>query len=370
MLTDPPLRTSPDLWADQNRILPKGTAEPGPWRSSRTPWTIAISRAAVNPRVRRIWAVMGSQVSKTETVINIAGHRLDTDPAPMLYVGPTKSNIESVIEPRIAAMLNECETLRVKTKTGRKARKLAKEVSGVVFRLAWAGSPTELASQPTHTVILDEIDRMKTIKGEGNPVFISEARIATYPDGRLIGCSSPTAGSVETEKDPVSGIEHWKVSKAEDIQSPIWLLWQEGTRFEWAMACIDCGRHFVPRFNLLKWAEKATPREAAKTARLACPHCGTLHEETDKYRMNAGATFLAPGQNVVGYDPMKPGAPTHHQGSAAATVTAKSPATSKTPTYIAFGFQDCVRRGSLSGNALRRGCGRRDPAIRNACAQS
>lgn len=263
--------------------------------------------------MRRIWAVMGSQVAKTETVINIAGHRLDTDPAPLLYVGPTKSNIESVIEPRIAAMLKECESLRLKTKTGRKARKLAKEVSGVVFRLAWAGSPTELASQPTHTVILDEIDRMKTIKGEGNPVFISEARIATYPDGRLIGCSSPTAGSVETEKDPVSGIEHWKVGKAEDIQSPIWSLWQEGTRFEWAMACIDCGRHFVPRFNLLKWSEKATPREAAKSARLACPHCGSLHEETDKYRMNAGATFLAPGQNVIGYDPSKPGAPTHHQ---------------------------------------------------------
>jgi phage terminase large subunit GpA-like protein len=267
-------------------------------------------RAAVNPKVRRIWAAEGSQVSKSEGLFNIIGHKFDTDPAPMLYVGPTKSNVSSVIEPRIAKMIRECASLRAKTKVGRRS-KLIKEIGDICLRLAWAGSPTELASEPIHTVLLDEIDRMKAIKGEGNPVFIAEARISTYPDGRLIGASSPTAGTVETEKHPDTGIEHWKVAKPEDVQSQIWLLWQEGTRFEWAMPCLDCGKFFVPRFKLLKWADKATPREAQKTARLACPHCGALHEEATKSRMNAGATFLAPGQMVVGYDPSKPGAPTH-----------------------------------------------------------
>jgi hypothetical protein len=268
-------------------------------------------RAAVNPKVRRIWAAEGSQVSKTEGLLNIIGHKFDTDPAPMLYVGPTKSNVSSVIEPRIAKMIRECDTLKAKTKVGRRS-KLIKEIGDISLRLAWAGSPTELASEPIHTVLLDEIDRMKAIKGEGNPVFIAEARIATFPDGRLIGASSPTAGTVETEKNPDTGIEHWKVAKSEDVQSQIWQLWQEGTRHEWAMPCLDCGEFFVPRFKLLKWADKATPREAAKTARLACPNCGVLHDEPSKYRMNAGATFLAPGQSVVGYDPAKPGAPTNH----------------------------------------------------------
>jgi len=269
-------------------------------------------RAAVNPKVRRIWAAEGSQVSKTEGLLNIIGHKFDTDPAPMLYVGPTKSNVSSVIEPRIAKMIRECASLRSKTKAGRRS-KLIKEIGDISLRMAWAGSPTELASEPIHTVLLDEIDRMKAIKGEGNPVFIAEARIATFPDGRLIGASSPTAGTVETEKHPDTGIEHWKVAKPEDVQSQIWQLWQEGTRHEWAMPCPDCGQFFVPRFKLLKWSEKATPRDAGKTARLVCPNCGTLHDEKSKHRMNAGATFLAPGQSVVGYDPNRPGSPTNSE---------------------------------------------------------
>jgi phage terminase large subunit GpA-like protein len=308
-----PRKTTPDEWADDNRILPPGTAEPGKWRSSRTPWTVAICRAAVNPRVRRVINVTGSQTSKTETVLNIAGHKLDTDAAPMLFVGPTKSNVDTVIEPRVADMLKQCPSLASKTVTGRKAKKLAKSIAGVLFRLAWAGSPTELASQPAHTVILVEIDRMKPIPGEGDPVSLAEARTATYPDGRLIICSSPTEGTVDVEKHAETGIEHWRLAAADAVGSPIWRLYQEGTRYEWAFACMACGHHFVPRFHLLTWPEKCTPKRAISDARLTCQRCGESLDDSAKFAMNAGATFLAPGQDVVGYDPTKPGRPWHPQ---------------------------------------------------------
>jgi phage terminase large subunit GpA-like protein len=267
----------------------------------------------VNPRARRVIYAMGSQVSKTETGLNIAGHKLDTDPAPMLFVGPTKSNVEKVIEPRAAQMIRQCASLARKTVTGRRARTLAKEIAGVLFRFAWAGSATELASQPAHTVILDEVDRMKPIPGEGDPVSLSEARIATYPDGRMIIGSSPTEGTVDVEKHPVTGIEHWKIAPGDAIGSPIWKLWQEGTRYEWAFACPHCAEYFVPRFHLLWWPEKCTPKRALTDARLTCQRCGQQIEETAKHGMNAAATFLAPGQTVVGYDPAKPGRPTHPQ---------------------------------------------------------
>ena len=256
---------------------------------------------------------MGSQVSKTETQFNIAGHKLDTDPAPMLFVGPTKSNVSSVIEPRFAEMVRQCSSLDQKTLKGRKAKTLAKQIAGVLFRFAWAGSPTELASQPAHTVLLDEVDRMKAIPGEGDVVSISEARIATYIDGRIIAGSSPTEGTVEVERHPVTGIDHWKPAPGDAIGSPIWSLWQEGTRYEWAIPCPHCHRFFIPRFQLLRWPEKCSPRRALLEARLACQRCGAEIEDLDKYQMNAGGTFLAFGQDVAGYDPAKPGRPTHRQ---------------------------------------------------------
>lgn len=241
---------------------------------------------------------MGSQMGKTEALFNVIGHKLDDDPAPILYFGPTKSNIDGVIEPRVAQMLRSAPSLWSKTLHGRRAQKLVKRVAGVTLRLAWAGSPTELASQPAHTVLADEVDRMEPIPGEGDPLTLAEARIATYPDGRLIVTSTPTEGNVETYIHPDTGIEHWKVAKPEDIASPSWKLWQEGTRFEWAVPCPECDEYFVPRFKLLWWPKGATARQALREARLTCARCGTQIEDHKKTWMNERGHYLAPGQKV------------------------------------------------------------------------
>lgn len=242
---------------------------------------------------------MGSQMSKTELELNIIGHKLDDDPSPVLYIGPTKSNIDGVIEPRVQQMLRSAPSLWAKTYSGRKAHKLVKRVAGVTLRLAWAGSATELASQPAHTVLVDEVDRMEPIPGEGDVVTLAEARMATYPDGRLIIASSPTEANVEVKRHPETGIDHWKVADANDVRSAVWGLWQEGTRFEWAVPCPHCTEYFVPRFRLLQWPQNVSVTQASRGARLACPHCGALIDETAKGAMNAVGEFLAPGQRVV-----------------------------------------------------------------------
>jgi phage terminase large subunit GpA-like protein len=295
----PPKRTATE-WADENRVLPPGSAEPGPWRSARTPYTGPIAEACADPRYKRVVVVMGSQMGKTASLLNIIGHKLDDDPAPVLYIGPTKSNVDGVIEPQVAQMLRSARSLWRKTLTGRKAQKLIKRVSGVTLRLAWAGSPTELASQPAHTVLVDEVDRMAPIPGEGDPVSLAEARIATYPDGRLIITSTPTEGNVSPVKHPETGIEHWEVAQPEDLQSPVWRLWQEGTRWELAAPCPECKTYFVPRFKLLQWPEGCTPKRALKEARLACPSCGALINDEHRSRMIAASRYIAPGQRIEG----------------------------------------------------------------------
>ena len=113
------------------------------------------------------------------------------------------------------------------------------------FGFAWAGSPTELAGHPAGLVLVDERDRMDDdTGGEGDPVELAEARIATFPDGKVLVVSTPTKGTLEVEENEATGLSHFKVS--DTIESPTWKLWQEGTRFEWAWPCPDCGELQFP----------------------------------------------------------------------------------------------------------------------------
>jgi phage terminase large subunit GpA-like protein len=243
---------------------------------------------------------MGSQMGKTEGLLNIIGRQLDEEPVPILYIGPTKSLIDRQIDKRITQMLRSAASLWEKTDRSKKANKLSKTVNGVTLRLAWAGSATELSSDPAHTVMVDERDRMKPIPGEGDVMELARARTSNYRSGRIIGTSTPTEGNVDVEKDPQTGVIHWKVSnRPEDVPSPIWQLWQGGTRHEWAVPCPHCAEYFIPRLRLLWWPENSTPRQARRDARLVCPSCGSHIDESHKVAMNAAGQYLAPGQRVV-----------------------------------------------------------------------
>lgn len=296
LLQRSPIQTASD-WADANRILPPGSAEPGQWRSVRTPYMIPVSEACRDPKYRRVIVVMGSQMGKTAGLLNVIGQRLDDDPAPIIYVAPTKNNIDNVIEPKLMELFKSVPSLWAKLSKGKSMSKTHKRIAGVSLRLAWAGSPTELASDHAVLVLVDEVDRMTdNVKSEGHVFELAEARTSTYVDGKAIGTSTPTLGTVETFIHPQTGIEHWTVSDL--IESKIWRLWQEGSRHEWAWQCPHCQQYFIPRLKYLTWPKDATPEQARKQARLVCPKCGGLIEDSQKLALNATGKFIGPGQFV------------------------------------------------------------------------
>lgn len=260
---------------------------------------IPIVDAAVDPAYKGVIAVMGTQMGKTAGLFNIVGRKIDDDPAPVLWVGPTKSNVQNVIEPQFEAMIENSPTLKTKRPPAKRRPKLVKKINGATVRFAWAGSATELASQPAHTVVVDERDKMKPIPGEGDVMVLAEARTSNYPDSIIVGTSSPTEGNVDVYVDAETGVEHWALADAEDLTSPIWQLWQLGTRFEWAWPCVHCGEYFVPRLrHLTGWPEGASPIVAKRHAMVACFRCGGLIENKAKEEMNARGRFIAPGQWV------------------------------------------------------------------------
>lgn len=290
----------PDEWADQSRVQPQGSPEPGQWRTDRTPYMRRPQREANRGRRRRVVIVCGSQLSKTESLLNIAGHRLEDDPTPVLFVSPTRSNAEKVIEPRFMQMLNSAEGLRRLYAAGKASSKTKKRIGNVSFRLAWAGSATELASDPAGLALVDEIDRMKLdVAGEGGVLEQVKARLSNYPDGCMVVTSTPKTGNLQVEINPETGLEQWALVSPDELHSPIWREWQEGTRHEWAWPCPACSEYFVPRLRHLRWPQGSTPQQAMKLAKVHCPRCDHGIEDGYKDSMNAAGVFVAPGQMVL-----------------------------------------------------------------------
>lgn len=277
-----------------------GTAIPGPRDPYLTPYIVEPERAIADRLAKRVVIMTASQSGKSEMLLDVAGSRLDQRPAPILYVGPNKQFLTEQFEPRVMNLLDEAPTLMEKVARGKRMTKTRKTIAGVPFRLAHAGSSAALKSDPAALALVDEYDEMlDNIKGQGDPLGLVEARGDTYPDFVVVITSTCKRGMVDVVHDEASGLDFWAKAPSDDVaESPIWALWQEGTRHHWAWACPSCDEYFIPRFSCLRWTEDLPPAAAAKTCYLECPRCGGVIENDHKEEMNRRGRFVAPGQKI------------------------------------------------------------------------
>jgi phage terminase large subunit GpA-like protein len=252
-------RQSPDDWARQNRVYDASTGVPGARNPSLTPYVVDFERAFSNPLFRRIILVTASQSGKTDAVLDVIGEKLDHHPAPIIYVAPSKEFCTDQFEPRLTELFRQSQSLSAKVLGGldsKKQKKTLKRVNGTRIRLAHAGSGTALKSDPAALAILDEYDGMISISA-GEPLGLVSARGDTFADFKIGVTSTPGVGSVDVYRDEASRLEFWKPALAEDLESPIWKIWQEGTQHHWCRPCPVCTNYFIPRFSILKWPKPA-----------------------------------------------------------------------------------------------------------------
>ena len=78
-------------WADQHRMLSsRGSAEPGRWRNSRTPYLAEIMDClSPSHPAQRVVFMKGAQIGGTECGNNWIGYIVHHAPGPMLAVQPT-----------------------------------------------------------------------------------------------------------------------------------------------------------------------------------------------------------------------------------------------------------------------------------------
>lgn len=287
------------MWARENRAYPPSMDRPGPRDPSLTPYVIDWERSFQSHLYSTTCLVCGSQMGKSEAVLDVLGQRFDQRPTPALYVGPSQDFIVDEMEPRVMELINSAPSLARKLSRGKKNKRFRKVIGGVPLKFAWAGSATQLSGTTAGLVMVDEYDRMMDdVKGEGDPLELTKARSFTFRERKTGVVSTPKRGAIDTYVDPASGLELWKRMPPEDIESAVWKVWQAGTMYHFAWPCPHCEEFFVPRFKCLTWPKDSSPAEARATAHVTCPRCGGVIEEAHKPAMNARGVYVAPGQKV------------------------------------------------------------------------
>ncbi len=117
-------RPDPDLtvtqWADRYRMLPrKSSAEPGRYRSARTPYAREIMDAlSTGSPVSEVCVMKATQLGFTELGNNWFGYVVDITPGPMMMVFPTLDLARDHSKQKMQPTINE--TQRLKDKIPRK----------------------------------------------------------------------------------------------------------------------------------------------------------------------------------------------------------------------------------------------------------
>ena len=272
----PPSDLTVTEWAEQNRRLSaESAAEPGPWRTSRTPYLREVMNSFTDPRVKHIVMVAASQVGKSEFLNNAIGYIIDQDPGSILFVHPTTIDAKEYSKLRIAPMVRDCPTLKKKVADPKSRDSgntiLQKSYPGGILTMCGSTEAHALASKPIRYVFGDERDRWALSAGnEGDPWDLAMARQTTFYNAKAVEVSTPTIKSA----------------------SAIEAAYSTGTMERWKSKCPHCEEYHEIRWANIRYDSEEKIIAGKKTYKVSnityiCPGCGCITTEAEIKRQPA-----------------------------------------------------------------------------------
>ncbi|NRP14993.1 phage terminase large subunit family protein [Marinobacterium sp. xm-a-152] len=261
-------------WSDRYRVLSaKSAAEPGRWRTERTPYLREIMDClSVASPVQRVVFMKGAQVGGTEAGNNFIGYVIHVAPGPMMAVSPTVEMAKRNSRQRIDPQIQEVAELRERVAPARSRDSgntvLSKEFPGGVLVMTGANSAVGLRSMPARYLFMDEIDGYPgDVEGEGDPILLAERRSATFQRRRkILLVSTPT----------IKGLS--RIQREFDASD----------RRYFQVPCPECGHKQALKFTQLRW-----PEGQQRSAKYCCESCEHLIEEHYKTQMLAQGEWIA-----------------------------------------------------------------------------
>jgi phage terminase large subunit GpA-like protein len=199
----PPPRITVSEWADQHRVIAKGSgAEPGRWRTSRTPYLREIMDAlSEHSPVRTVSFRKSAQIGATEVGINWACYVIALGLDSMIVSQPVKDLARSWSAGKFEPAVEMMPALAERIESNNTLEKL---FPGGTLWVIWANSSNQLRQRTARFLFLDEVDEYpRDLGGQGGAKEQVEARALSYGDRAKIyrACTPTVAGLSNIDAD-------------------------------------------------------------------------------------------------------------------------------------------------------------------------
>lgn len=284
-----PEANSPVEFAEKNHVITVGSLQ-GLYRAEAFPYQRGFLEAFVDPKVRKMSAVWGSQTGKS-TSLEILQHYITAeDPGPALLTFPDKQSRDYYIDERLRPAIENSDSwrghlspqARAITHTRVKFRRCS-------FIMAKASSSADLAQKSIRYVFNDEVDKYPTsTRGEASPLKQTEARTLTYLDAKICNTSTPT-----------------------DFHGAIWREYLSSDQRRWEVPCPACGHRDAWDWGRVEWEERPESVTLAEWANriegedvdvwYTCAKCGSIIPDEKKVWMNQRGLWVPQRADVASH---------------------------------------------------------------------
>lgn len=256
-------------WADANRILAQeGSAEPGRWRTSRTPYLREIMDHLSEESPTRIIPVMkSSQSGGTEIGSNWLGYIMTHAKGPCAVIMPTEKSLGDWMSQKFDPMATStpavAAVLRGRSNKASDNNAARKRFSGGILYAKTAGSTAELKSSSLRYAVADEVDEYDWQNLQGDPLGLLEVRLTSFHDAKLFVPSSPT------------------MTDASRIEQ----LFLAGDQRRYHVPCPHCAELQSLKWANLRWTANPQSPTLVSAVWYVCEHCGSEIDERHKVTM-------------------------------------------------------------------------------------
>jgi phage terminase large subunit GpA-like protein len=288
------------------------STEKGPWSADLVPYMLEPLDMLGSREYRGICLVGPARTSKTMTlVLGGIAYVVTCSPADMLVTQMTQLAARDFSMTDLDRAIENSPELRSRMSPRARDDNVYDKFfrSGMMLKIGWPAA-SQLSSKTLKYVLLtdyDQSDVSDNVDGRGPMWDLAMKRTETYM----------SRGKTLAESSPSRDLESGQFARRSPHEAPpangILGIYNAGTRAMRYLPCQSCDEFFLadpwpplkmfaaPEFDEI--AEEVQKHDlmtlADAWAKVACPHCGSLHEPEQKQALIAGGRWLHEGESLV-----------------------------------------------------------------------
>ena len=272
----------------KKRLLNNPGVNVGLWQNSETPYLVGPMEALTSTERLAVAIVGPARSGKTSVAENWLFYSVGADPAHMLWYMPTEPLLEAYVKQEINPMIERHRIMSDRLGRGPSDNSLGyKRFRGMSAQFMTAAYNNLIAKTATR-LVLDEIDAYP--ESLGDVYKLADLRRQQAGSASMIlAVSHPDRARFAAEEGWTAGI--MKMFAASDRQL-------------WYWPCPHCDAYSSPnptadRVMALDYPEDAPLDVVQSKARLLCPCCGGLIEDSARRAMNLRGKWVGTGQTIA-----------------------------------------------------------------------